>query len=218
MRTLLSTGGLLLAAVLSLGRPAQAQSQGAVTINYAFGGFSFTAPTGDAGFRMAATPSPRTLTLLPGVAQTVNVQAVYFTVSPTSRRSDFTGSSSRTLSLNGLTQSVTQGYDLSTEFGDGVSTQADDSLTLAPGGAFSFDLGGQGTVKFTPEPIDQLGFFNEDSGTTYQSNVTGRFLLAPPAVPEASTAVSTGLLLILGFGALALRSRRRSVRKSRPAL
>jgi len=82
MRTLLSTGGLMLAAALTLGRPAQAQSQGAVTITYAFGGFSFTAPTGDAGFRMAATPSPRTLTLLPGVAQTANVQAVYFTVSP----------------------------------------------------------------------------------------------------------------------------------------
>lgn len=73
-------------------------------------------------------------------------------------------------------------------------------------------------MKFTPEPIDQLGFFNEDSGTTYVSNVTGRFLLTPPAVPETSTAVSTGLLLILGVGALALRSRKRSVRESRRAV
>jgi len=98
---------------------------------------------------------------------------------------------------------------------------ANDSLIFYPGSTnqtLSFNLGSQGVLTFMPEAIDYPGFQNEDANTnvdgggkaTYQSNVQGRFLLTSAAVPEASSLVSTGILLTLGLGAFALRSRKRS--------
>lgn len=214
--TFLKTAPLLLAAGFALGGSAvHAQ----VTINYSLGSYSFFAPNGDADFMTAASPSTTALTLTPGVAQTVNIQAVYFDVYPTSDSGDdYIGTLSRSLTVDGITQSAAQGFDLTTNQGDGVNTlYADDSLIFYPSSTpIDFNLGSQGVLQFTPETLDGSGIFDADSsedgvsGLTYFDNVKGKFLLTPAAVPEASSLVSTGLLLTLGLGALALRSRKRS--------
>lgn len=216
--TFLKTAPLLLAAGLALGGTTAAHAQ--VTINYSLGTYSFTTPNQYASFNLTARTN--TLTLTPGVAQTVNIQGVLFKVSPTVSGSttDYTGTLSRNITLNGITQVATQSYDLTTDQGsnapDGANLYADDSLLFYPGSALTFNLGSQGTLKFTPSTIDSNGFFNEDASPSggqaqYVSNAQGTFLLTPAAaVPEASSLVSTGILLTLGLGAFALRSRKRS--------
>ncbi len=206
-RSLLSAAPLL-AGLAFCGAPA-AHAQ--VTINYSLGAFTFTTPNQYASFNL--TTRTNTLTLLPGVAQTVNIQGVLFTVNDTNnfQTQDYTGNVSRTLTVNGAVQNAVQGFTLTTRSGDGSTTFANDDLTLTPGSAsqvLTFDLGSQGILKFTPEGINSGGFFNEDTGR-YQSNDQGKFLLTPAAVPEASSVVSTGVLLALGLGAFALRSRKR---------
>ena len=211
--TFLKAAPLLLAAGFALGGASTAHAQ--VTINYSLGSFMFTTPNQYASFNLSFRPN--TLTLMPGVAQTVNIQGIQFFVNDTNnfQTQDYTGNVSRTLTVNGVTQSAVQGYDLTTNPGasDG-STFADDTLTFTPGSAnqmLTFNLGSQGTLKFTPELIDGNGFFDKDSNPPeYQSNVQGKFLLTAAAVPEASSLVSTGILLTLGLGAFILRSRKRS--------
>jgi len=209
-RTLfLKSAPLLLAGSFALFGGSTAHAQ--VTINYSLGAFTFTTPNQYASFNL--TTRTNTLTLLPGVAQTVNIQGVKFTVNDTNNFStaDYTGNVSRTLMVNGTTQNAVQGYDLTTRSGDASTTFANDDLTLTPGSAsqvLTFNLGSQGILKFTPEGIDSGGFFNEDTGV-YISNDQGKFLLTPAAVPEASTTITFGLLLG-GLGLLAVRARKRS--------
>ena len=210
--TFLKTAPLLLAAGLALSGANAVHAQ--VTINYSLGAFTFNAPTNYAKFELNTRPN--TLTLLPGVAQTVNIQGINFYVNDTndfSGPTDYIGNVSRTLTVNGTTQSAVQGFDLTTRSGDPMAdpiTFANDDLTLTPGNlsqVLTFNLGSQGTLKFTPETIDGLGFFNKDA-QEYQSNVQGKFLLTPAAVPESSTTVSLGLLLG-GLALLGIRARKR---------
>ena len=205
----LKSAPLLLTASLALIGAGAAHAQ--VTIDYSLGGYAHTVAYGDASFNLASSPTTQNVTLTDGIAQTVNIQTVYFDVYPTTVNDDYTGSFSRTLTVNGVTQNAVQTYDLSTDYGDGVNTvDSTDSLIFYPGTTpLQFDLGSQGTLTFTPETLDSGGFFNYDSGD-YVTNVKGKFLLtAPAAVPEASTTVSFGLLLA-GLGLLAVRSRKRS--------
>ena len=180
-----------------------------VTLNYAVSDFSFTAPTEDASFT-TGSPSKQSVTLTPGVADVVNFQSVFFTVDTTTNAGDFPGAVSRTLTIDGVSHSITQDFDLTTDYGDGVNTaDATDTLLFYPGSAVSYNLGSEGTLTFTPETLDPGSFIGEDSGV-YASNVRGKFLLTPAAaVPEASTTVSLGLLLSLGgLGLLAARRRK----------
>ena len=80
----LKTAPLLLATGFAFFGATAAHAQAPVTISYSLGTYSFFAPNGDADFMTAASPSPASLTLTPGMAQTVNVQVVYFDVYPTS--------------------------------------------------------------------------------------------------------------------------------------
>ena len=225
--TFLKSAPLLLAASFALGGATATHAQAPVTINYSLGAFGLSAPNQDAYFKGLASPTTEALTLTPGVAQTINVQAIYLYVNPTSDNGDdYTGTLSRSLTVNGVTQSAKQNYDLTTNPGGydpgGNTLFADDSLIFYPGNTsqtLSFDLGSQGVLTFTPEVLDGNGFQDEDADTntdtggtaTYFENVKGKFLLTPVVpVPEASSLISTGLLLALGIGAFALRSRKRS--------
>lgn len=211
--TLLKTAPLLLAAGLTLSGATAAHAQ--VTINYSLGSYMFMTPNNYASFNLTARTN--TLTLTPGVAQTVNIQGIQFIVNDTNnfQTQDYTGNVSRTLTVNGVAQNAVQGFDLTTRSGDTtVPTFANDDLSFSPGNAsqvLTFNLGSQGTLKFTPETIDGGGFFNKDT-QEYQSNTQGKFLLTSAAVPEASSLVSTGILLTLGLGAFALRSRKRTAK------
>ncbi len=214
---LFKSAPLLLAGSLVLFGASTAHAQ--VTLNYAVSDFSFTAPTGDASFT-TGSPSTQSVTLTPGVADTVNFQSVFLDVFPTSDNGDdYTGSVLRNLTIGGVTNSISQGYDLTTAPADGVNTlYANDSLAFTPGEAVIYNLGSKGTLTFTPELMDGGGIFNADSGADgvsdlkYTDNVKGTFLLTAstaPAVPEASTTVSLGLLLSLGgLGLLAARRRK----------
>jgi len=71
------------------------------------------------------------------------------------------------------------------------------------------------TATFSPTTfyLDANGT-GDDTGENYDFG-SGNFTikLAPAAVPEASSLVSTGILLTLGLGAFALRSHKRSAEK-----
>ena len=211
--TFLKAAPLLLTAGFALFGANAAHAQ--VTLSYSVGDFSFTAPTGDASFT-TGSPSTQSVTLTSGVADTVNFQSVFLDVFPTSDDGDdYTGSALRNLTVDGVTNSISQGYDLTTAPADGVNTlYASDSLAFTPGKAVVYNLGSKGILTFTPKEIDGGGIFNADSspdgisGLEYVDNVKGTFLLTPAAVPEASTTVSLGLLLSLGgLGLLTARKR-----------
>jgi len=91
---------------------------------------------------------------------------------------------------------------------------------------FSADIGRNtarnftGTLKISNTATFTPTFFELAASGVYDADPTGgtinltsdpfKVTLAPAAVPEASSLVSTGLLLALGLGAFALRSRKRS--------
>ena len=204
----LKTAPLLLAAGCIFGGASAAHAQ--VTLSYTVSNFSFTVPGGEASFK-TGSPSTQSVTLTPGVADVVNFQSVFFTVDPTDNAGDFSGPASRTLTVDGIAHSITQNFDLTTDYGDGVNTaDATDTLLFYPGSAVSYNLGSQGTLTFTPETLDPGGSFNAVDSGTYFNNLKGRFLLTPAAaVPEASTTVSLGLLLG-GLALLGIRARKRS--------
>lgn len=64
-------------------------------------------------------------------------------------------------------------------------------------------------APFTPPPVTQSGLFTPGDQNT--GNYTFNIAAAAPAVPEASTILSVGLMQALGVGGPVVTARRRQV-------
>ncbi len=149
------------------------------------GGFTFTAPTSTM------------LTVTPG--QTITFSGAFQNITALEQLND-----------------VTIGLDPNVNYGGKFTFASPFFATLGIGQSQNFTgtLRISSTATFSPTTffLNANGTGN-DSGTDYNfgsSNFTVR--LAPAAVPEASSLVSTGILLTLGLGAFALRSRKRTAK------
>lgn len=199
------TPRLLAAAAISLAAfstsAAHAQS---LTITYSLGAFSYTqSPTPGSSFSLNARS--QTLTLNPGTNDITNAQGVTFNANFRTAQSSNSGTASRSMTLNGMTGTVSQPFTITTSTDGGGNIIASDDLSLMPGSTTTFNLGSQGTVTFTPR---SFGYFGQDQGT-YVNNVPGRFVYTPAAAPEPSSFAALGLGA-LSLAALALRARKRT--------
>ena len=107
----------------------------------------------------------------------------------------YTGSESFT--FDGITKTLTFPYS--------VLSNTTDVLQFSTGTTTIFNLGAMGQVAVTPQPV-QLTAANGPASSTLQAS----FLFTPAAVPEASSTVSFGLLLVLGAGAFAINAKRKA--------
>lgn len=148
----------------------------------------------------------QTFTLNPGTTDT-NAQLVNFNANFRTAQSTNSGTASRSMTVNGVTGTVSQPFTITTgtTFDADSNLIASDDLSLQPGSTTTFDLGSQGIVTFTPRSV---GFFGEPQGTSTK-NVPGRFVYTPAAAPEPSSFAALGLGA-LGLGALTLRARKRT--------
>ena len=103
-----------------------------------------------------------------------------------------------------LAQSLTAGnYTL-------VVTQFENTATA--GSNINFPFSEDGNPNFTSIfSSGRLGMFYDSNGDQNTGNYTVNVSAAPPAVPEASTDLSLGLMLALGLGGLIVTARKRHV-------
>ncbi len=137
--------------------------------------------------------------LVAGTPTLAAINGITFTSGPSSTNVygpiSYTGSESFT--FDGVTQTLTFPYS--------VLSSTTDVLQFSTGPTMVFNLGAMGQVAVTPQPV-QATAFNGSATSALEAS----FLLTPAAVPEASTTISFGLLLILGVGAFAVKASRKA--------
>jgi len=107
--------------------------------------------------------------------------------------------------LNNFTQPVNPDISLSTFGGDSVAS-ADSQLYDGSAGGAAFSLLGTGLSS-----VDFIRFTGEGNSSVIDAVSRVSDASVPAAVPEASSLVSSGLLLALGLGFVAVRRSRKSL-------
>ena len=201
---------LILSAAISTAQPAQAQTFSFTSGTYSADHLANDGTVGTANDSMSLSSVSDSVILTTGTPVLANINGVTFGAGPSSTGHSgaygpISYSGSESFTFNGVTQTLTFPYAATINTVGSVP----DLLQFLGGNTTIFSEGALGQVAITPLALKLTSLGGTTAGTLQAS-----FLLTPPAVPEASTIASFGLLLALGLGGLVVAGRQ--TRRSLP--
>lgn len=197
---------LVLTGALALGLALAASARASFVVNYSVDGiqtfYLAPDPQNPGGFldTLRLDAGSGTLTLSAGIAQTADINGLQWWTgnSPVPDGTPVSLTLARAITLNaGNSTIIQQGVDV---YHDVIN-----HLTIDPSAPLVFNFGANGTVTVTPLAFSQFNVGQVNHYEEYQ-HLQASFLWTP--VPEPTTIVA-GALLLLPFGAGALRIVRR---------